>query len=97
MSAQTGTQAVDRAAELLVRVVQADGPVSFGAIAEAAGLPKSTTSRLLGALERHALLERDRDGALRPGVVLTRFARRAVATSWSVAPALPGGPGRQYR
>ena len=89
MSAQTGTQAVDRAAELLVRVVQADGPVSFGAIAEAAGLPKSTTSRLLGALERHALLERDRDGALRPGVVLTRFARRAGATDQLVATARP--------
>ena len=86
---QTGTQAVDRAAELLVRVVEADGPVSFGAITEAAGLPKSTTSRLLGALERHALVERDRDGALRPGSVLTRYARRASATDQLVATARP--------
>jgi IclR family transcriptional regulator, acetate operon repressor len=89
MTTPTGTQAVDRAAELLVRVVEADGPVSFGAITEAAGLPKSTTSRLLGALERHALLERDRDGALRPGSVLTRYARRTSATDQLVATARP--------
>ncbi len=89
MSTQTGTQAVDRAAELLVRIVEADGPVSFGSITEASGLPKSTTSRLLGALERHALLERDRDGALRPGTVLTRYARRASATDQLVATARP--------
>ena len=89
MSTPTGTQAVDRAAELLVRVVEADGPVSFGAISEATGLPKSTTSRLLGALERHALLERDRDGALRPGTVLTRYARRSSATDQLVATARP--------
>jgi IclR family transcriptional regulator, acetate operon repressor len=89
MSTPTGTQAVDRAAELLVRVVEAEGPVSFGAITEAAGLPKSTTSRLLGALERHALLERDRDGALRPGSVLTRYARRTSATDQLVATARP--------
>jgi DNA-binding IclR family transcriptional regulator len=89
VNAQTGTQAVDRAAALLVRVVEADGPVSFGAITEAAGLPKSTTSRLLGALERHALVERDRDGALRPGVVLSRFARRAGSTDRLVQTARP--------
>lgn len=89
MSAQTGTQAVDRAAALLVRVVEADGPVSFGSITESAGLPKSTTSRLLGALERHALVQRDRDGALRPGTVLTRYARRASATDQLVATARP--------
>ena len=89
MSTHTGTQAVDRAAALLVRVVEADGPVSFGAITEAAGLPKSTTSRLLGALERHALVERDRDGALRPGVVLSRFARRTSSTDRLVETARP--------
>jgi DNA-binding IclR family transcriptional regulator len=95
----TGTQAVDRAAELLVRVVEADGPVTFGAITEAAGLPKSTTSRLLGALERHALVERDRDGALRPGAVLSRYARRTSATDQLVATARPylEGLGRSTR
>jgi IclR family acetate operon transcriptional repressor len=35
----------------------------------------STTSRLLGALERAGLLQRDRDGAFQPGSVLTKFAR----------------------
>jgi DNA-binding IclR family transcriptional regulator len=89
MSTQTGTQAVDRAAALLVRVLEADGPISFGALTEAAGLPKSTTSRLLGALERHSLVERDRDGALRPGVVPSRFARRASSTDRLVQTARP--------
>jgi IclR family acetate operon transcriptional repressor len=64
---QTGTQAVDRAAELLVRVVEAREPVTFGSLTEGADLPKSTASRLLNALERQGLVERDRDGAFRPG------------------------------
>ena len=51
MAAQTGTQAVDRAAQLLVRVLEAGEPLSFGALTEGADLPKSTSSRLLNALE----------------------------------------------
>ena len=77
---QTGTQAVDRAAQLLVRVIDAAEPVSFGALTEGAELPKSTASRLLNALERQGLVERDRDGAFRPGPVVTRFARRFSST-----------------
>ena len=53
--AATGTQAIDRAAALLVRVVESTRPVPVGELAVAAGLPKSTTSRLLGALERQGL------------------------------------------
>jgi len=75
MSAQYGTQAVDRAAELLVRVIESDRPRAFTALVAASGLPKSTTSRLLAALERQGLLQRDRDGAFRPGSVLMRYAR----------------------
>ena len=76
--AQTGTQAIDRAAQLLVRVLEADEPTTVGDLAQATELPKSTTSRLLRALELQGLVQRDeaRSG-LRPGPVLIRFARRA--------------------
>jgi len=74
LAEQHGTQAVDRAAELLVRVVESAEPLAFTALVDASGLPKSTTSRLLAALERHGLLQRDRDGAFRPGAVLARYA-----------------------
>jgi DNA-binding IclR family transcriptional regulator len=74
----TGSQAVDRAAELLVRIMESELPPSVGELATAAGLPKSTTSRLLRALESRGLVQRDgARGNLRPGSVLLRYARRA--------------------
>ena len=76
MSARTGTQSIDRAAELLVRVVESDEPTSVGQLAETTGLPKSTTSRLVGALERQGLVQRDGRASIRPGPVLLRFAGR---------------------
>jgi IclR family acetate operon transcriptional repressor len=81
MSAQaaTGTQSIDRAARLLVRVVESARPVGVGELAETTGLPKSTTSRLVGALERQGLVQRvGQRGRLRPGPVLLRFAQREV-------------------
>ncbi|GAA3445208.1 IclR family transcriptional regulator [Planomonospora venezuelensis] len=72
-----GTQAVDRAARLLVRVVEADAPQPFTALHTGSGLPKSTASRLLSALERHGLLQRDHEGAFLPGPVLARHAARS--------------------
>ena len=48
----TGTQSIDRAADLLARVVRAPSPVTFTELAEVTGLARSTTSRLLSALER---------------------------------------------
>ncbi len=74
---QSGTRAIDRAAQLLVWIVEADQPLSFTALVERSGLPKSTTSRLLSALERHRLVERDPDGAFRPGPVFDQYASRA--------------------
>jgi DNA-binding IclR family transcriptional regulator len=72
-----GTQAIDRAASLLVRVVESGRPLAVGELAHAAGLPKSTTSRLMAALERQGLVQRIGErGALRPGPVLLRFAQR---------------------
>ena len=77
MTPGSGTQSIDRAAQLLVRVVQNPLPTSVGELAETTGLPKSTTSRLVRALERQGLVQRDGSrGALSPGPVLLRFARR---------------------
>ena len=71
----TGTQAIDRAARLLVRVVESARPLGVGELSAQESLPKSTTSRLLTALERQGLVQRDVAG-LRPGPVLVRFAGR---------------------
>jgi len=75
----TGAQSIDRAAQLLVLVVEGDGASSVGELAERSGLPKSTVSRAVSALERRGLLQRD--GArrsVRPGPVLLGLARRGV-------------------
>ncbi|TML76641.1 MAG: IclR family transcriptional regulator [Actinobacteria bacterium] len=77
MGAESGTQAIERAAQLLVRVVEAPQPPSIGELSARAGLPKSTTSRLVGALERQGLVQRlGARGRLRPGPVLLRYASR---------------------
>ncbi|MBV9831798.1 MAG: helix-turn-helix domain-containing protein, partial [Marmoricola sp.] len=75
-SSQGGTQAVDRAAALLTYVVEADHPVTFAEVIEAAGLARSTTSRLLSALERTQLLERASTGEYVGGPVFVRYAAR---------------------
>jgi IclR family acetate operon transcriptional repressor len=80
MIAQTGTQSTDRAAQLLVRVVESSEPLAVGELAAVTGLPKSTASRLIGSLERAGLLQRaGLRGGLRPGPVLLRFAQRGIA------------------
>jgi len=71
----TGTQAIDRAAELVALVVHAERPRSFGELVGSTGLAKSTGSRLLRALERHQLLERDDEG-YRPGALFAVYAAR---------------------
>jgi DNA-binding IclR family transcriptional regulator len=71
-----GTQAVDRAAALLTYVVEADHPVTFAEAIEAAGLARSTTSRLLSALERTQLLERSATGEYVGGPLFVRYAAR---------------------
>jgi DNA-binding IclR family transcriptional regulator len=82
MAEPTGTQAIDRAAQLLVDVVEAPQPPSIGELSARAGLPKSTTSRLVGALERQGRVERlGARGRLRPGPVLLRYASRDASQS----------------
>jgi IclR family transcriptional regulator, acetate operon repressor len=71
-----GTQAVDRAATLLTLVVQADEPISFTELVEDSGLTRSTTSRLLSALESNHLLERNADGAYSAGALFALYAAR---------------------
>lgn len=72
----SGTQAIDRAAELVSLVVHAQRPYSFGDLVAETGLAKSTGSRLLQALERHQLLERDSGGTFRPGALFAVYAAR---------------------
>jgi IclR family acetate operon transcriptional repressor len=75
-----GTLAIDRAAQLLTLVLEAERPRALGELAGDLELPKSTASRLLGALERQGLVEqRGRRGSFGPGPVLLRFAHRGVA------------------
>src|SRR3954447_26968252 len=79
-SMQTGTQAIDRAAQLLVLVVENEDSSSVGELAEAAGLPKSTVSRALSALERQGLVQRSGGpGGARPGPVRLGIAPRGVS------------------
>jgi IclR family transcriptional regulator, acetate operon repressor len=74
--ASSGTQAVDRAALLVATVVHADEPLSFGELQDECGLPKSTTSRMLTALERSGLLERDETGSYVAGRLFWLYAIR---------------------
>ena len=72
--ALTGTQAVDRATSLLIAIINSPEPPLLSELARQLNLPKSTTSRILGALERQGLIRRDRNSAYLGGEVLMRFA-----------------------
>ena len=68
------------------------GSVTFTELAAATGLAKSTTSRLLDALERGGLIRRDGDGRFRPGEVFVRYAWQGgpEAGLIEVRPPVPG-------
>ncbi len=85
----SGTQAVDRAAKLLSEVVHSAVPVTFTELTAATGLAKSTTSRLLLALERNGLVRRDDHGRFLPGEMFVSFAWRGGADTSLVAVAQP--------
>ena len=75
-----GTQSIDRGAQLLALVLESDAPRALGELAADAGLPKSTASRILGALERNGLVEQEGlRGAFRAGPVMARFAGRGIS------------------
>jgi DNA-binding IclR family transcriptional regulator len=78
---QTGTQSIDRAAGLLARVLEAEEPPSVAELADAAGLARSTAARLVAALERHGLVQREGGdrGRLAAGPLLRAYAARCAA------------------
>src|SRR3954471_3348596 len=77
--APTGTQAIDRAAQLLTLVLDSDEPLGVGDLAQAAELPKSTASRRVSSLERHGLVRRNgARGKVQAGPAILRFAHRGV-------------------
>src|SRR3954452_3484460 len=77
--APQGTQAIDRAAQLLTLVLDSDEPIAVGDLAQAAELPKSTASRLVSSLERHGLVRRNgARGKVQAGPAILRFAHRGV-------------------
>ncbi|MGO2035205.1 MAG: IclR family transcriptional regulator [Brevibacterium sp.] len=71
-----GTQSIDRAAEILSLVVRADDPISYTEVVGSTELARSTVSRLLSALERNGLVERDGDGLYRGGSLFATYASR---------------------
>jgi IclR family transcriptional regulator, acetate operon repressor len=89
VTSPTGTQAVDRAAQLLVEVARSRDPVTFTELTTASGLAKSTTSRLLTALERNGLVRRDPAGRFAPGEVFVSYAWRGGAEADLVSVAQP--------
>lgn len=68
---------VERAAVLLVELLDGEGPATLSHLADAADLPKSTASRLLSSLERHGLVHQTgQRGSFEPGPAIMRFAHR---------------------
>ena len=57
-------------------VVRADEPLTFAELQAECGLPKSTTSRMLTALERTELLERNAAGSYVAGPLFWLYAAR---------------------
>ena len=75
-TSSTGTQAIDRAMSLVAAVIKADEPLTFPELYDESGLAKSTASRLLAALERTELLERNGDGGYVAGPLFWLYATR---------------------
>ncbi len=69
------TQAIDRASALLIHILESSTPPLLSELSRSHEIPKSTTSRMLGALERQGLIRRDRTGAFTAGDIMTQFAR----------------------
>jgi IclR family acetate operon transcriptional repressor len=62
-----------------VRVLESKHPIALTELASASGIPKSTASRLMTALERRGLVEQDGPrGRLRPGPAILRVAERGL-------------------
>lgn len=80
---------VDKAVEVLFHLHAEGGPRGVTAIGRALGLPKSSAHRLLAALGRRGLVERDDRGRYRPGFGLIALAVGALEREPVVAAARP--------
>ena len=69
-------------------MVESDEPETVSELAATTGLPRSTASRLIAALERQGLVARD-GGSIRPGRVLVTFARRSAPSADLVSACAP--------
>lgn len=70
------SQSLDRFVSLLFGLAAADEPIGAGRLAERAGLPTSSTYRLVQALERHGFVERPARGGITLGLRILELARR---------------------
>ncbi len=86
---EQGSQSIDRAARILVRLIESDDVITLSGVMEETRLPKSTAARLLRALERNGLAQRQPGGGFRPGPVLVDYARGDTAVGDLTTLALP--------
>ena len=70
----TGTQAIDRACDLLIRVIEAKSSITLSELVQQTGLAKGTASRMCSALERSGLVGRTNNGGIVVGPLLNQFA-----------------------
>jgi IclR family transcriptional regulator, acetate operon repressor len=89
LAVEQGSQSIDRAAQILIRLIESDDVITLSGVIEETRLPKSTAARLLRALERNGLAQRQPGGGFRPGPVLVDYARRDTAIGDLAALALP--------
>jgi DNA-binding IclR family transcriptional regulator len=80
---------VEKAIDVLFHLHSESGARGVTAISRALGMPKSSTHRLLSALSRRALLEKDDRGRYRPGVGLVALGLGALDREPVVAAARP--------
>src|SRR5262245_57538873 len=69
---------IEKALEVLFLLHREAGSCGVSQIGRALGLPKSSAHRLLAALSRRGLVERDVGGRYRPGIGLVALARGAL-------------------
>lgn len=71
---------VDRAFHLLQTLVAAGQPLGVRELGRRTGLPRSTTSRLVGTLEQLGMVDRTVDGDVVPGGALATLNPRSITT-----------------
>jgi len=80
---------VEKAVDVLFHLHREAGGRGVTAIGRALGMPKSSAHRVLAALTRRGLVERDEDGRYRPGMALVALGLGALEREPVVAAARP--------